>query len=124
MAANQKALFVPPAYGCHGDPACSDRLCCNNVTRDGPNPPCNGDCSLAMLQWAKGAYGWARSDPRIVGLNPWHYTSNGENPPYSEFEPSLEGMPAVLAAYKAIGQEIISGEQREIDFGEFGLDEE
>jgi hypothetical protein len=50
-----------------------------------------------------------------------HYTSNGENPPYSDFEPGLEGMPAVLAAYKTIGKEIISGEQRDIDFGQFGL---
>ena len=71
MAEHQKALFVPPAYGCHGDAACSNRLCCNNSTRDGPNTPCDGDCSVAMLQWAKGSYNWARSDPRIVGLNPW-----------------------------------------------------
>ena len=71
MAPTQKALFVPPAYGCHGDAACSNKLCCSNSTRDGPNPPCDGDCSTAMLQWAKGSYDWARSDPRIVGLNPW-----------------------------------------------------
>ena len=32
MAEHQKALFVPPAYGCHGDTACSNRLCCNNAT--------------------------------------------------------------------------------------------
>jgi hypothetical protein len=71
MAPSQKALFVPPAYGCHGDAECSNRLCCSNATRDGPNVPCHGDCSVAMIQWAQGAYEWARSDPRIVGLNPW-----------------------------------------------------
>ena len=56
-------------------------------------------------------------------MTPWcrHYTTRGENPPHSEFEPGLEGMPAVLAAYQAIGKEIISGQQRDIDFGGFGL---
>jgi hypothetical protein len=50
-----------------------------------------------------------------------HYTSNGENPPHGDFEPGMEDMPAVLAAYQAIGREIISGELRAIDFGRFGL---
>ena len=50
-----------------------------------------------------------------------HYTSNGENPPHGDFEPGMEDMPAVLAAYQAIAREIISGELRDIDFGRFGL---
>ena len=33
----------------------------------------------------------------------------------------MVGMPAVLAAYKAIGKEIISRRQGEIDFSQFGL---
>jgi hypothetical protein len=33
----------------------------------------------------------------------------------------MVGMPAVLAAYKAIGKEIVSGRQGEIDFSQFGL---
>ena len=37
------------------------------------------------------------------------------------FEPGLSGMPAVFAAYKAIGAEIISGNQSDIDFAQFGL---
>ena len=45
---------------------CANKLCCSNSTRDGPNPPCHGDCSLAMLQWAKFSYDWARDDHRIV----------------------------------------------------------
>ena len=65
MAPHQRALFVPPAYGCN-DTACANTLCCSNSTRDGPNPPCHGDCSLAMLQWAKFSYDWARDDHRIV----------------------------------------------------------
>ena len=80
-----------------------------------------------MLQWAKGSYDWARSDPRIVGLNPWHYntdTAAGAKRPGGPFEPGLAGMPAVLAAYKAIGREIVSGQQRDIDFRQFGLHEE
>ena len=60
----------------------------------------------------------------VNALSRRHFTSNGENPPYSEFEPGLAGFPAVLAAYQAIGREIISGEQRDIDFGRFGLREE
>jgi hypothetical protein len=74
-----------------------------------------------MLQWAKGSYDWARSDPRIVGLNPWHYTQRGSPGP---FEPGLSGMPAVFAAYKAIGKEIVSGRQGDIDFTQFGLYDE
>jgi hypothetical protein len=74
MSAEQKALFVPPAYG--SDAADAERLCCNNSTRDGPNVPCHGDCSMALLQWAKGSYDWARKDSRIVGLNPWYAASS------------------------------------------------
>lgn len=118
MAPDQKALFVPPAYGCN-TVECSNTLCCNNNTRDGANVPCNGNCTIAMLQWAKGSYDWARSDPRVVGLNPWHY--NVDSAVGGPFEPGLVGMPAVLAAYKAIGKEIVSGRQGDIDFRQFGL---
>jgi hypothetical protein len=121
MTAEQKALFVPPAYGCNTT-ACSNQLCCNDKTRDGANVPCNGSCPVAMLQWAKGSYDWARSDPRIVGLNPWHYTTRSAGP--GPFEPGLSGMPAVFAAYKAIGKEIVSGRQGDIDFTQFGLYDE
>lgn len=117
MAAHQKALFVPPAYSCNTT-ACSNRLCCSNNTRDGPNVPCNGDCTAAMLQWAKGSYDWARNDSRIVGLNPWHYTTEG----VGLFEPGMSGVPQVFAAYKAIGAEIVSGRQADIDFARFGLE--
>ena len=50
-----------------------------------------------------------------------HYTTEVPNPPGGLFEPGLAGMPAVVAAYKAIGKEIISGNQGDIDFGLFGL---
>lgn len=120
MAPHQKALFVPPAYGCNRTQLSYQRcnqLCCSNSTRDGANVPCNGDCSVAMLQWAEGSYNWARSDPRIVGLNPWHYTGASGGP----FQPGLVNMPAVLAAYKAIGKEIVSGRQGAIDFSQFDV---
>jgi hypothetical protein len=110
MATGQAALYVPPAYGADGAAEC-EALCCANATRDGPNPPCAGNCTLAMLQWAQGAYDWARADPRLVGLNPWHYTSSGKP---GRFQPGLDGMPAVLAAYKRIGAEIVSGRQRDL----------
>jgi hypothetical protein len=109
MADGQLALYVPPAYGA-ATVADRNLLCCSNNTRDGPNPPCNGNCTLAMLQWAQGAYDWARTDERIVGLNPWHYTSGDP----ARFQPGLNGMPAVLEAYQKIGQEIISGKQRDL----------
>ena len=73
MGPHQKALFVPPAYGCNST-KCSNQLCCSNSTRDGANVPCNGDCTVAMLQWAKGIYDWARSDPRIGRLRQTHHT--------------------------------------------------
>ena len=109
MADHQSALYVPPAYGCN-NATCSNQLCCNNNTRDGPNPPCHGNCTVAMLQWAQGSYDWARQDTRLVGLNPWHYT--GTTPGF--FEPGLVGLPAVLSAYRAIGKEIVSGRQADL----------
>ena len=54
----------------------------------------------------------------LVGLNPWHFTSSWHGGP---FQPGMVGMPAVLAAYKAIGKEIVSRRQGEIDFSQFGL---
>ena len=54
---------------------CANTLCCSNSTRDGPNPPCHGDCSLAMLQWAKFSYDWARDDHRIVVRPPHAFES-------------------------------------------------
>ena len=123
MSGDQRALFVPPAYGCN-TAACSNQICCNNNTRDGANVPCNGNCTIAMLQWAKGSYDWARSDPMIVGLNPWHFNVDSPAGPSGlggPFEPGLAGMPALLAAYKAIGKEIVSERQGDIDFTQFGL---
>ena len=100
-----------------------------------------------MLQWASFAYDWARTDSRIVGLNPWHWTGA---PGSGRFEPGLAEMPAVLDAvraapltattnhevallhlfspshcmchstwlqYRRIGKEIVSGRQAHVDFG-------
>ncbi len=25
------------------------------------------------MQWAVGIYNWARTEPRLIGLNPWYY---------------------------------------------------
>jgi hypothetical protein len=50
-----------------------------------------------MLHWAAFSYDWARSDPRIVGLNPWHWSGT---PGAGEFQPGLAEMPAVLDAVR------------------------
>ncbi len=52
------ALYVPPTYGTANDPL----QFCGNI-----------NCEAAMLEWATGAFAWAQADPRIVGLNPWHW---------------------------------------------------
>lgn len=52
-----------------------------------------------MLQWASFCYDWARSDPRIVGLNPWHWSGT---PGAGEFQPGMAEMPAVLAAVSSL----------------------
>ena len=44
----------------------SDKACCNNATRDGTNPACDGDCQVA-----RAVYVWARAEQRFVGINPW-----------------------------------------------------
>ena len=66
-----------------------------------------------MLQWAKFSYDWARDDQRLVGLNPWHWESGAPG----MFEPGMPKLPKVMAAYKKIGAEILSGRQADIDFG-------
>ena len=125
MSKQQMALIVPPAYGFNGyddgdkpcaqgmdKAACADQTCCSNHTRDGPNPPCHGNCTAAMLQWAAFTYDWAREDTRIVGLAPWHWESRQNGP----MQPGMERMPAVLAAFQQIGAEIVSGRLRDLDF--------
>ena len=115
MAAHQKVLFVPPAYS-SDTPASRNALCCHNQTRDGPNPPCLGNCTVAMLQWAKGIYDWARADVRVAGLNIWHYNSAATPGLY---EPGLNQLPTVLAAWQHIGREIVSGRQADVPFARF-----
>jgi hypothetical protein len=55
----------------------------------------------------------------LVDLDPHprhHGQINLPTPPGSQFQPGLVGMPAVLAAHKEIGKEIISSRQGDIDF--------
>eukprot|EP00039_Didymoeca_costata_P015627 m.269978 g.269978 ORF g.269978 m.269978 type:complete len:330 (+) comp16260_c0_seq2:38-1027(+) len=106
MSSDQYFLFVPPAYGA-GNDTLREQLCCNQNTRDGPNPECNANCTSAMIQWAVACYNWARNDTRIVGLNPWHWT--GAAVANARFEPGLSNLPTVLDMYKKIGQEIVQG---------------
>ena len=58
-----------------------------------------------MLQWAQGSYDWAREDPRLVGLNPWHY-SERQNSGYPHdkypFGLGTVDFPQVLAALRDI----------------------
>jgi len=113
LGAGQRVLFVPPAYGSRGNASVGERLCCSASTRDGANPPCGGNCTEALLQWASAAYDWARADERVVGLNPWHWATSGDQP---QFEPGLSAMPVLRAAYEAVGAEIVSGRLADIDF--------
>lgn len=100
-----------------------DSICCpadtHNPADPGPNPDCAGNCTRAMLDWAAGAYNWARRDERLVGLAPWHYYSTAKVGGGVPFQPGLSELPGLLAAWQAIGREIISGQQRDIDFERF-----
>jgi hypothetical protein len=126
MATHQKAIYVPPAYASGYNLTNEiDNLCCpadtHNPEDPGPNPECGGNCTLAMLEWGKGAYDWARIDERLVGLAPWHYYSTAKREAGVAFQPGLSELPQLLAAWQAIGREIISGQQRDIEFRRFGL---
>ena len=70
-----------------------------------------------MLEWARGAYDWARTDERLAGLAPWHYYSTAKPGAGVAFQPGLSELPQLLAAWQAIGREIVSGRQGDIDFG-------
>jgi len=114
MSDNQHFLFVPPAYGAGGNASIAEQICCNQKTRDGANPECHGDCLQGMLQWASDCYDWARADPRLIGLNPWHW--DGPMMKNTKFEPGLANLAPLRAAYTKIGTEIVQGTQRDIDF--------
>eukprot|EP00035_Acanthoeca_spectabilis_P033536 m.24187 g.24187 ORF g.24187 m.24187 type:complete len:336 (+) comp6038_c0_seq1:79-1086(+) len=117
MSDEQSVLFVPPAYGASNYANTTDnatvaaKICCSQVTRDGPNPPCHGNCTDAVVSWALAAYDWAREDPRVIGLNPWHWSSTRTGP---MFEPGLAGLPVAEAVYRQIGHEIVSGKLRNL----------
>ena len=114
MAKDTQGLFVPPAYGAGGNAHLANELCCNAGTRDGANPPCHGNCTKPMVQWALDSYNWARSEPRMVGLNPWHWS--GGFAPNAKFEPGLVGLPAVVQeTWKKIGTEIVSGRLGDVE---------
>ena len=118
---HQRVLFVPPAFGCSSgsDRSFVDRYCCWDGTRDGANPPCQGDCEAAMLRWARASYDWARSDRRFVGLNPWYWVQPGVPdpstwPPNTSEVPGLYWLPRVRPLWEAIGREIVSGRQGDV----------
>ena len=122
LAPHQRVLFVPPTYGCSSGstPEFASRFCCSNATRDGRNPDCHGNCTTAMAAWAQASYDWARSDPRFIGLVPWHWAQPGfpsasSWPPQTSMEPGLghmsEGMRELWAE---IGREIRSGRLGEV----------
>ena len=105
MADNQYVLYVPPAYGySNGTLSQRNLYCCS----DG-NPPCSGNCTLAMLEWAADIYAWALRDSRFVGLNPWHYDTYS---PGDAYNPGMIDIPEVLQAWQKIGSEIITGRLR------------
>ena len=109
-----KALFVPPAYGAGGNASIADQICCNADTRDGANPPCHGNCTQPMIDWAIDSYNWARSEPRMIGLNPWHFT--GAPAANQKFEPGLQHLPvSVQDTWRKIGAEIISGRLGDVE---------
>lgn len=120
MGPSMKALLVPPAYGfsgvgdgCASNTAnCADTICCRKSTPYGSNPPCSGNCSRAMLQWARFFYDWAREDQHIVGVAPYHWETRSGQP--AAFEPGLSDLSVVLHAYKQIGAEIVSGRQADL----------
>jgi hypothetical protein len=122
MQEHQRVLFVPPAFSCSNgsSAAFASHFCCNNNTRDGANPPCNGNCEEAQARWARAAYDWARNETRFVGLNPWYWEQPGAPPPSSwprntSDVPGLRWLTQVLRPlYEKIGQEIVSGRQGKV----------
>mmetsp|Transcript_39553 Transcript_39553/g.77811 ORF Transcript_39553/g.77811 Transcript_39553/m.77811 type:complete len:120 (-) Transcript_39553:45-404(-) len=116
MTEPQRFVFVPPAYGSGNSATIANEICCNNSTRDGANPECNGDCEKALVLWAQDCYNWALSDHKMVGLAPWHY--DGAPMPGERFSPGVRFMPALLKAYQLIGREIVSGKQRHLNLSE------
>ena len=101
---HQKVLLVPGMFGC------SDLKYFPLAAQE-----------KNLVDKLNGYFNWAKSDSRIAGFNPWHYSTRkkGHAPPCDmELGPggprkeSKVLMPSVIAKLEEIGQYIIMGQQQ------------
>jgi hypothetical protein len=116
MAAHQRALQVPQAFGRTNDlcePVCyantSQIGCCHN--NHGPG---SGQWNHSRDWWdrwsatvAEHYFAWAQRDPRIIGINPWYYGADRSDRGCGGNNISVRQQPKARATWERIGKEII-----------------
>jgi len=100
MAPHQRLLLVPGIYG--NTPS--------SCAAHGGGAACALDRQAEQVVRKLDLYlEWAKSEPRVVGFNPWHFSHRGpQNAPQNDMAIGGEEMPMVLAKLRDIGTYIVS----------------
>jgi hypothetical protein len=100
----QRTVLIPPMYG---DAEASSPGTAVDDCGD-------ANCTRAMLTWAEAFDAWARDDPRVVAVLPFHWTTDWTScaaPPRGKGVRRCVGgrdMPAVRASWERIGRGIVA----------------
>ena len=100
LAPHQHAMVVPGLVGCSEN---------SSYGRSVPKE----QQEQALLQKLEGYYTWAKTEPRIAGINSWHFDHYLSNPDGKVANPSCDWLygasdfPVLLARLKEIGQDIM-----------------
>jgi len=96
MSPNQRAIYVPPTYA-------TSFANWSQITCGTPTP---AGCEEAMILWANQTFTWARSDPHLIGLLPWHWDSFSSK--YIQgFEIGLDALPNLKAVWEEFALEVL-----------------
>ena len=100
MHPHQRFLAVPGTFGCHA-------LDANNIT----SPMSNASSAAAVVAKLDAWMKYARTEPRIIGFNPWHWDARqvqvGAFGSPCDMQVGASEYPSVVAKLAEIGHEII-----------------
>jgi hypothetical protein len=93
LAPHQKIFVVPGTFAC-------SNLTYMPLARS----------SHSVVEKLKAYFAWGKEDPRVAGINPWHYNYRGkpQHPPPCDMQLGAADMPDVVAELAVIGKWIKS----------------
>jgi hypothetical protein len=99
---HQRAMLLPGVFGCLA-----------NQSFFGP-PAAQ---AARVVRKMDAFWNWARAEPKVVGLDPWHYWNESDTLDGGPCDMKLgvQAMPSVLAKLKEIGTAIVAGQQIKTD---------